>query len=273
MESRQGLDAGHRTTDPIIDPASHLADAVAAVADQHYDATAHDLDYGKAGVSREYVALQCASSGLAAFDPARLTSAEARLAFWLNAYNALLLVAVRQLRVTGSIRDVEGFFSASTCTIGGEDFSLDEIEHGILRANARRYLGIKPLLGRDDPRLAWAFARVEPLLHFGLYTASVSSPPLQAFRPEQVHDQLRQGALATLDRSVVVDPDDATVVVPRTFHWYRIDFGGQPGILDFVAGHLPEDSRAESIRRDRDRLRIATAEYDWTLNDRYAASG
>lgn len=62
-----------------------------------------------------------------------------RLAFWLNVFNLLCLHGVVAHQVTSSLRDVKDFFNRTGYLIGGFSLTLDEIEHGILRGNARKY--------------------------------------------------------------------------------------------------------------------------------------
>ena len=65
---------------------------------------------------------------------------EDKLAFWINIYNALVLHSVINFKITKSVKEkgysgMTRFFSEAAYTIGGYRFSLEEIEHGILRAN------------------------------------------------------------------------------------------------------------------------------------------
>lgn len=86
-------------------------------------------------------------------------------------------------------------------------------------------------------------AHVDPLIHFGFYTACNSAPPLQAYPPDSVREQLRTAAARVLDRTV--QGSGNRVWLPRTFHWYEDDFGAREGVLAFVARHLPDDARRQ----------------------------
>ena len=68
-------------------------------------------------------------SNLATFPGAR----EA-LAYWINAYNALMMKAVLQAYPTKSVHDIEpDVFMTRSRVCGGEKLSLDDIETGIVR--------------------------------------------------------------------------------------------------------------------------------------------
>ena len=81
---------------------------------------------------------------LADVDLADFTDADARLALWLNAYNAIAISQVLEVYPIASIRPkVLGipnwlsfldFFTRSNTIIGGKKYSLNQIEHAILLA-------------------------------------------------------------------------------------------------------------------------------------------
>jgi len=248
-----------------------LADALDALAARHYDAEHHRMDYGAAAVSAEFRDLQQATGQLSGTDPGELDSVRARVAFWLNVYNALTLHVVLAHRVHDTLQDVPDVFTGPRYRVGGHDVTLDVVEHGILRRNARKYLGVSGILDRRDARSAWMPARIEPSLHFGLYTACMSSPVLQAFRVDSVRGQLAQSARAYLDATIRIDDAGGTILVPRLFKWYAADFGGRDEpILAFVAEHLPHDARHRHIDANGSRLDLVHDAYDWRINDRYA---
>jgi len=253
--------------------AHRLTAVIATIIERHYRAAYHCLDYGGLGVSDAFRELQAEADTLDGLDPDALAGLDARLAFWLNAYNALVLHAVCASRASGSIREIRAFFSDPSYGIGGQRLTLDEIEHGILRGNARRPFGLQAVLGRHDPRLAWIMAEPDPRVHFGMYTASRSSPPLQAFAAPTVRAQLDAAARDYLDRWARVDAARGVLTLPKTFHWYAADFGGEATIAEWVANRLPAaDPRREAIENASGAVRYRYIEYDWSLNDCFAPS-
>ena len=252
---------------PAATGAHHLEQALGAIIDRHYDAAKHAIDYGALGVSREMKTLVAAVDRLAGVDPADLDDDKARLAFWLNAWNALMLHGLHHLGQRENIRAIDGLFSGPAYRIGDYTYTLDDIEHGVLRVNARPPYSLSPVFGRRDPRQGLTLQAVDPLIHFGFYTASRSSPPLQAFGPDTVRERLRAAATAVLDRVVEIQGD--RIWLPRVCYWYADDFGGESMVLRFVLRHLPDDARRQQLQRLTRQPTLEYTEYDWTLNDRF----
>lgn len=252
---------------PAEDAPGMLAAALHASATTYYDAAAHDFDYAAFGDSREYAALRAATRALAAFDAASMRIG-LRLAFWLNVYNALVLHAVVARRALAGVRALGDFFSASAYVVGGHEFTLDEIEHGLLRVNAPRMrFGAAPF-GRDDPRRDCMPYVFDDRVHFAMYSACRSSPRLQAFRAEGLDAALERAACGYLDRHVRVQDIGATLVVPKIFDWYAADFGGEDGVRQFVIARLPRDADVAAIDAAGGRPRLQYVDFDWTLNAR-----
>ena len=98
-------------------------------------------------------------------------SQDARLAFWINLYNALVVHSVLESGVEDSVREQEGFFDRYAYRVGGLTFTPNDIEHGVLR-------GAKFEPG--DARAAHVAPRLDPRLHFALNCASAGCPPIRS---------------------------------------------------------------------------------------------
>lgn len=211
-----------------------------------------------AGLNRYIAAL--ASTDLSALAAA---SADERLAFWVNAYNACMLKRVIEhypIRKAGgllrlrnaaagrpenSVWQIGDVFTAAHCPVAGAERSQDEIEHEIIR----------PM---GDPRI-----------HFAINCAALSCPPLisRAYLANTLDGQLEGrvrafiGDPAHFDVSVA---DGTAVRVNRVLEWFNEDFGGPEGVLAFLAGYLGGAARAALTDPD---ARLVFFDYDWTLND------
>ncbi len=221
----------------------------------------------------DYAALTAARNGLDAYleelartDPAAVAAAprSARLAFWINAYNACMLRQVVDhypiqkntgllSRATNAIMDrpensvwqIPDVFKRKHCTIAGTVRSQDQIEHEIIR----------PM---GDARI-----------HFAVNCAAVSCPPLQpwAFTADELDDQLD-----AVVRAFVADPlqfrleagDRPVLKLNKVLEWYGDDFGGEEGLLRFFASYLEGPEGSSVISPDTD---VEFFDYDWTLND------
>lgn len=210
------------------------------------------LDY--AGLGGDRAALDAYLAALAAADLDGW-SVDARNAFWINAYNAVVALFVLE-RYPGieSVRDVDGFFDELETTVAGELLTLDEIE------SRSRDLG--------DPRV-----------HFAVVCASTSCPDLrpEAFRAERLDEQLEEETgrfLADTSKGLRFDREEEELHLSSIFKWYAGDFTGgstvvaffaRGKVIDWLLPHLPAALAAEI--RDVDPS-VEYMDYDWSLNDR-----
>jgi hypothetical protein len=192
-------------------------------------------------------------ASLSAARPESMRREEA-LAFWSNAYNAVVLHHVLE-RYPGieSVKEVDGFFDVLTFGVAGEELTLDEIE------SRGRELG--------DPRI-----------HFAVVCASTSCPDLlgEPFRADRIDEQLDRQTLAFLGdptKGMRYDADSETLWLSSIFKWYAGDFTGgstvlayfaRGGVADWVRDQLP----AAAAARLGDSPKVRYLDYDWNLNDR-----
>ena len=180
-------------------------------------------------------------------DPATLPSDDARLAFWINAYNALtisgVLAAGEGVTSVSTIKPDFGFFKSKDYTVGGKKLALNDIENEIIRPTFK------------DPRV-----------HAALNCASISCPPLQpfAFTADKVRDQLQTAMQAfVLDRSRNgIDAAAKTVQLSSIFDWYKADFEAAGGVKAYLKGFLKDEAEKAAL----DAATLAFAPYDWNLN-------
>jgi len=199
----------------------------------------------------------------------------ARMAFWINAYNAITIYAVAsnypikpgRADSTGEYPDnsvwkIEDFWETEYLALAGRPVSLEGIEH-MLRSEFR------------DPRA-----------HFALARASMGGPFLSsdAYLAETLDEQLENSA-----RRFVNDGDKVRVNVTRgrlyaseIFEWYADDFAvpgddapawldryGKKtrGFVSFIAERVDDNTRKAIMKSG---LKITYLEYDWSLNERPA---
>ena len=242
-----------------------LAAALSSACAAHYVRARHAFDYARFAESPEFDELRVAARALADFDCADLHIG-LRLAFWLNVYNGLVLHAVVARRAQAGVRTVGDFFTASQYMVGGYVFSLDEIEHGLLRVNAPRLaFGAKPLR-RGEPRHALAPFIFDERVHFAMYSACRSSPAPAAYAAGNLAESLERATCDYLAAHVRLGADRASLVVPKLFDWYAADFGGKRGVLEFVLARMPGDDVEAAVERHGLGLRLRYADFDWTLN-------
>src|ERR1700682_4822691 len=111
-----------------------LAEAIAALKAAHFDARGTACDYATLSASRERGRLAAYLADLQALDPKRVRI-PAQTAFWINIFNAVVLRDAPELEVAGSAREMQAFFERARLRLGGLAYSLDDIQHGLLRGN------------------------------------------------------------------------------------------------------------------------------------------
>jgi Protein of unknown function, DUF547 len=171
-------------------------------------------------------------------------------AYWINLYNALTVRVVLDHYPVAGIRDIKlgsplsfGPWSKKLLHIEGEELSLDDIEHRILRPFWR------------DPRL-----------HYALNCASLGCPNLRsgAYGAAEM-----ESALDAAARGYVNHPRGARVAkgelfVSSIYRWYAPDFGGSDAA---IIAHLRRYAAPPLAQAMASITRIAGDQYDWSLND------
>ncbi len=197
-------------------------------------------------------------SQLSETNPDKLTREE-KLAFWINAYNAFTLQVVRDNYPIESITDLHtggkiiGFLIGKTVwdkqfiTINNKKYSLNEIEHNILRKMN------------------------EPRIHFAIVCASISCPELrdEAFEADKINAQLQEQTIKFLnDKSRNhFDVKNRKAYISEIFNWFDEDFGqSDENILKFIAKFVPENIAAD-INKNLSKWDISFNDYDWNLNE------
>ncbi len=180
-------------------------------------------------------------------DPDALSRNEA-LAFWLNLYNAGAIRLAVKAMMAGhdSVLRLPGAFGEAFARFGGENLSLDAIEHG----KVRRF---------GDPRV-----------HTALVCGSISCPTVR-FEPYtglSVDDQLDNQIRSFLAGGGAVLNPDRSVSLSRILHWYGADFvrphrmptllpSARSSVLQAIQRWLPDEMRGSR--------RVAFQPYDWGL--------
>jgi len=169
------------------------------------------------------------------------SSDNAKKAFYINAYNIVVIHSIAQRFPVKSPMDIEGFFDKKTHLIAGENLTLNTLEKE------------KLLAVFHDPRF-----------HFVLVCAAKSCPPLMsgAFLPDQIESQLEQRTKLTINDKtwLKVSTSEKKAEVSKIFEWYNGDFtAGGKSLVDWINQY-----RTAKIPSH---YKVAYYEYDWALND------
>lgn len=252
---------------PGPDLASELMRAIGGLKEEFYDRHRGLVDYRAMKDSGQYRAYLALAARLQGFDPAGLETREQRLAFWINLYNTIVVNGIVELEVEGSVRRVPGFFSRIQYQIGGHLFSPDDIEHGILRGNARPPHRLLPRFLPSDKRRSLCLGRVDPRIHFALVCGSRSCAPISFYQAEVIDEQLDRAARNFVNSSeIVILPERGKLMLSQIFKWYCRDFGGRKELVDFLLGYLDRDEKSAYLAANWRGMRFEYLFYDWNLN-------
>lgn len=214
---------------------------------------------------QEYLKL---SYTLRQMDLATLVSEEDKLAFWINLYNVGVIHGVVELGVRDSIKEVRAFFRRVVFDVGGLEFSLSDMEHGMLRGNRRPPGSMLRPFRHGDPRLNFDMKALDPRVHFALVCASSSCPPIGVYTAEGIYDELDIAASTFINSGgMVLMRESGVVSLSAVFKWYARDFGrNTPERLRFAARFLYDEAAREYILENAHRLGVSYQQYDWRLN-------
>ena len=186
-------------------------------------------------------------------DTVRRRAAAEQMAYWINLYNAVTVQVVLGGYPVESIREIHeglvpltGPWGDVHANVAGQDLTLDDIEHRILR----------PIW--KDPRI-----------HYAVNCAAYGCPHLiaTAFTADNLEELLDQGARDYVNHLRGVDVlDEAFAVVSSIYSddWYREDFG----VTDAeVLAHFLQYADAELAEQLRGFDGIMEYDYDWRLNE------
>lgn len=227
------------------------------------------VNYAALKASPSYADFHKMAAALQTFDPASLLNHEARLAFWINLYNTLILDAVISLNVERSVAERlagVGFFRNAAYIVAGRHVSADDIEHGILRLNRGHPYFLLPQFCSEDPRLGWVIEPFEPRIHFALNCASRSCPPIRAYLPEKIEGQLDLATRSFIAEDIELLPHRMELRISSIFKWFASDFGGRRGTLNFLLAHLSDEGKKDWLACQRERVKFSYKPYDWGLN-------
>lgn len=204
------------------------------------------VDYAALRASALYREAGERARGLQHLEPAGLAGRPARLAFWINLYNALVLHGIIALGLRRSVWEVWNFFGRVSYRVGPVVLSVDEIEHGILRGNRRRVWPPWRAFGHRDARRALALDPVDARIHFAINCGASSCPLVGVYRPEAVDAQLDLAARSFVNQETSLD-EGRHVACSKIFKWYRADFEAAGGLAPFLQRYLDEGSVKQAL--------------------------
>ncbi|AXT50618.1 DUF547 domain-containing protein [Aquimarina sp. BL5] len=160
-----------------------------------------------------------------------------KLAYWVNLYNAIVMKMIIDHYPVNSINDLKNPWKKKSITINNIEYSLDDIEHTILRKMN------------------------EPRIHFLLNCAATSSPKLwnRAYTNRNITQALEERTVDYINDSTKNLITQNKVSISKVFEWYAKDFNNGD-IVSYINKYANEKIGKKS--------KIEYLEYDWSLNER-----
>lgn len=185
---------------------------------------------------------------LSANPPTDKWSKNEQMAYWINAYNAYTIQLILNHYPVQSIKDIGSKIKIPFVTtpwaskffkIGGEEMSLDNIEHGILR---KKYN--------------------EPRIHFALVCAAKSCPRLrnEAYEADKLTAQLDDQGSDFLNNPAknAVTPQKASL--SKYFDWYKGDWQENNKSVAYWVNRYAKTKIADNTP-------VSFLDYNWSLNE------
>ena len=172
-----------------------------------------------------------------------LNNDDAKKAFWINIYNAFYQI----FRKFNQINKPE-IYREKLINIAGDFFSLDDVEHGILRKYRYKYsLGFLPNIFTKKLIKNLAVNKLDYRIHFALNCGAKSCPPIAFYSLEKIETQLQMATLAFLEGETDILEEKKEIHVTQLFKWFLADFGGKSGIRNILKEQLQLDSKGYAL--------------------------
>ncbi len=179
-----------------------------------------------------------------------LPNDNSRKTFWLNIYNAYY-----QLLASQNLKPPK-IFSEKAIRFADAAFSLDEVEHGILRRYRSKYsVGYLPQFFPKKIIKQLAVEKIDFRIHFALNCGAKSCPPIAFYNYEHIDAQLGMATRSFLESETDVEEENNTVYVSKIMQWFKGDFGGKKGVRKMLNQYL---------EKDFSRYKLKYKAYDWS---------
>lgn len=169
--------------------------------------------------------------------PAETWPKEEKLAFWINAYNAMTIDLILRHYPLKSIKDIKKPWEQHLWTSVGIPYNLNDIEHKILRKMN------------------------EPRIHFAIVCASVSCPKLlnEAYKASKLEVQLTNAATGFLNDSTKNEISENNLKLSKIFQWFAKDFKQDGRLIDFLNRYTAVQISAKA--------KTSFKKFNWALNE------
>ncbi|MFI1745279.1 DUF547 domain-containing protein [Thalassobellus sediminis] len=162
---------------------------------------------------------------------------ENKLAYWINAYNAMTVDLILRNYPIKSIKDIKNPWKQRLWKLGNKWYNLEDIEHQILRKMN------------------------EPRIHFAIVCASYSCPKLlnEAYTASNLELQLTNATKNFLTDSKRNNITKNHLKLSKIFQWFSKDFKQDSSLIDFLNKY--------SEIKISNKAKTSFNDYNWSLNE------
>ena len=165
-------------------------------------------------------------------------SKNAKLAYWINVYNAFTVKLIIDNYPIKSIKNISNPWGKKFIELGGNSYSLEQVENEILRKMN------------------------EPRIHFAINCASYSCPNLanQAYTANTMEKQLVDASRKFINDASKNSITENEIKVSEIFNWFSKDFKtATTSVIDFLNKYSDTKINSEAT--------ISYLDYNWSLNE------
>lgn len=194
-----------------------------------------------------------------------------KLAFGINLYNLMIKYAFMKVGIGDTSSARGSFFSGIGMNLGGHMLSFNDLEHGIIRGNAKPAYGLTTQFNPSDPRALLKLDNLDCRIHFALNCGANSCPPVKDFTINAVEEELRIVAqsFCEQDENVRVDEENTTLHLTMLLKWYGADFAPSTKQLPAKVVTFLRGEKKEELQRMIDSGKAISVQfntYDWGTN-------
>ncbi len=190
------------------------------------------------GFLKDKILLESYLNMLSAKIPDANWSKSAKLAYWINVYNAFTIKLIVDNYPTKSIKNIANPWGEKFFELEGVSYSLEQVEHEVLTKMN------------------------EPRIHFAINCASYSCPNLanQAYISNTIDKQLTEVTKKFINDSLKNVITEKDIKISEIFNWFSKDFKtANTSVIDFLNKYsetkISEDAKVHYL------------DYNWSLNE------
>eukprot|EP01080_Neovahlkampfia_damariscottae_P007036 gene7036-11201_t len=190
---------------------------------------------------------------------------------FLNIFNLLL---IHSYILNGSFKnslEKTKFYSCYKYNIGGLLYSLNDIEHGILKCNT----GIpgskqKEYFSKNDKRSDYTVKYKDLKIHFSLEYTLKSFSRITVYTQNNYTNFLNLSTACFIDQEVSINLSKYSVELPTIFKWYSNEFGDKSRkMMAFVRKYCTDSKLKDAIEtliKNDQKFHFKYSTYQWSIN-------